>query len=89
MKKIQSNIQWILIIGLIIVLNLLLSSTFVRIDLTSEKRYSLSKLTKETVKKLHPPSNHYCLPRRGFSSKCSGISRSYSDYLAGNETVRG
>lgn len=55
MKNIQANLQWIIVIGIIIVLNLILSSYFLRVDLTKEGRYSLSPLTKETVKNFTHP----------------------------------
>lgn len=55
MKNIQANLQWIIVIGIIIVLNLILSSYFLRIDLTREGRYSLSSLTKETVRNFTHP----------------------------------
>lgn len=52
MSVLQRNLQLLLIIGLIIAANLILSSSFVRFDLTKEKRYSLSELTKETAQYL-------------------------------------
>jgi len=55
MKRLQANVQWLIVIGIIIVLNLILSSYFIRIDLTKEKRYSLSSLTKETVQNFTHP----------------------------------
>ncbi|MCI4667015.1 MAG: gliding motility-associated ABC transporter substrate-binding protein GldG [Bacteroidia bacterium] len=55
MKNIQANLQWIIIIGIIVILNLILSNFFFRIDLTKEGRYSLSPLTKETVKEFTHP----------------------------------
>lgn len=55
MKRLQSTLQLLLLIGLIIVANLLLSSYFLRVDLTREQRYSLSDLTKETVRSLELP----------------------------------
>jgi len=55
MKFGQKNIQRLLLIGLIIVANLLLSAYFSRIDLTKEKRYSLSELTEETAESIELP----------------------------------
>jgi gliding-associated putative ABC transporter substrate-binding component GldG len=55
MNRLQSTLQLLLIIGLIIVANLLLSSYFYRIDLTRESRYSLSDLTIETARALELP----------------------------------
>jgi len=52
-RKYQRNIQLILVILILIVLNLISSGYFRRIDLTSEKRYSLSDLTLETVSNLN------------------------------------
>ncbi|MEO0896168.1 MAG: Gldg family protein [Bacteroidota bacterium] len=54
-KKRQGMIQWIIVIGIIIAANMILSNYFVRIDLTREKRFSLSDLTIETVKNLPYP----------------------------------
>lgn len=55
MNRLQRNVQLLLLIGLIIVANLLLSGVFRRIDLTREQRYSLSTLTKETTRSLELP----------------------------------
>lgn len=48
----QRNLQYLLIIAIIIVLNLFLSGFFKRIDLTSENRYSLSEISKATADSL-------------------------------------
>lgn len=55
MQKLEQHIRPFLIIGLIIVANLLLGAYFFRIDLTSEKRYSLSDYTKTLVRGLDRP----------------------------------
>lgn len=55
MSFLQRNLQLFLIIGIIIVANLILASYFVRFDLTKEKRYSLSELTRETAEDLTLP----------------------------------
>ncbi|MDX2250045.1 MAG: gliding motility-associated ABC transporter substrate-binding protein GldG [Bacteroidia bacterium] len=54
-KIIQKNIQLFLVIALLLVANLIASGYFYRFDLTKEKRYSLSDLTKSTVKTLDYP----------------------------------
>ena len=54
-KHKQLRVQALLIIGLIIFLNLLASRYFYRWDLTKEKRYSLSKVSKQTAKELEAP----------------------------------
>ncbi len=50
--KIQNLTQLTLSIVIIILINIIGSFTFFRIDLTSEKRYSLSDATKEMLKKV-------------------------------------
>ena len=42
--KSNENVRWFLIIVLMIVANLILSSFFFRLDMTKEKRYSLSEV---------------------------------------------
>ena len=54
-KHKQLRVQALLIIGLIIFLNLLASRYFYRWDLTKEKRYSLSEVSKQTAKELEAP----------------------------------
>jgi len=55
MNKLQTQIQYLIIIGIIIVVNLILAGFFVRFDLTKEKRYSLTDLSLETMETLiHP-----------------------------------
>ncbi len=51
----QTNIRYFLIIGIIIILNLLSSAYFTRIDLTKEKRYSLSEISVNTMDTLKYP----------------------------------
>ncbi len=55
MKFLQKNLQLFLIAGLLIAGNLILSSFFVRIDLTQEKRYSLADITLQTAEELEVP----------------------------------
>lgn len=50
--KSQKVIQYLLGIGILILLNLLASAYFFRVDLTQEKRYSLSDYSKETLDSL-------------------------------------
>lgn len=52
-KTFGLSIQFLISIASIILLAIVLSSFFYRIDLTSEKRYTLSKFTKETLKNLN------------------------------------
>ena len=54
-KGISAPVRWGLIIVGIFLLNIFLSNTFIRWDLTKEKRYSLSSLSKETVEELGGP----------------------------------
>ncbi|WNJ21076.1 Gldg family protein [Pontibacter sp. G13] len=55
MNNKQKTIQWLLVIGVIIVVNLLTSGIFKRFDLTKEGRYSLSEVTEETLDTLKYP----------------------------------
>jgi ABC-2 type transport system permease protein len=50
--KIQSLIELGLVLALLILLNLVLSSYFVRVDLTKEKRYSLADASKDLANKV-------------------------------------
>lgn len=54
--KNQKNIRLLLIIGILIVINFIASGFFRRIDLTKEKRYSLSAVSQQTADslKVHP-----------------------------------
>lgn len=49
------NIQLLLIIGILILVNVFAANYFLRIDLTKEKRYSLSDVSKQTVDSLNLP----------------------------------
>lgn len=49
------NIQLFLIIGILILVNFFANNTFLRIDLTHEKRYSLSEVSKQTADSLNLP----------------------------------
>ena len=51
----QKNIRYFLIIGILIILNFIASAYFARIDLTKEKRYSLSEVSKNTMDSLNYP----------------------------------
>jgi len=51
-KRRQSLIQLTLLLGILVVLNVLASYVYTRIDLTKEKRYSLAPGTKELLKSL-------------------------------------
>lgn len=48
----QAIQQFVLLTGILIVLNILVSDVLVRIDLTSEKRFTLKEVTKETLENL-------------------------------------
>lgn len=53
MKKRQSTLTYILLIaGVIIVINILADRFFLRLDFTADKRYTLSKATKDILKSL-------------------------------------
>jgi ABC-2 type transport system permease protein len=51
--KVQSITELILVIALLVFINLILSGYFFRIDMTKEKRYSLSPATKELAAKVN------------------------------------
>jgi ABC-type uncharacterized transport system involved in gliding motility auxiliary subunit len=53
-RNIKRNnlIQFFSVVGIILALNIIFSYVFVRIDLTSEKRYTLSKSTRAMVKNI-------------------------------------
>ncbi|MEL7532474.1 MAG: Gldg family protein, partial [Bacteroidota bacterium] len=53
--KSNANVRWFLIIVLLIVANLILSSFFFRVDLTKEKRYSLSDVSEAALDTLAYP----------------------------------
>ncbi len=53
--KSNANVRWFLIIVLLIVANLILSSFFYRVDLTKEKRYSLSDVSEAALDTLAYP----------------------------------
>lgn len=55
MQKVGNIIRPAVIIGLIIIGNLLLGNYFLRLDLTSEKRYSLSPYTRQVAEGLDRP----------------------------------
>ena len=50
--KIQSITELFLVLALLILLNLIFSGYFFRVDMTKEKRYSLSKASKDLAKKV-------------------------------------
>ncbi|MEZ4828964.1 MAG: gliding motility-associated ABC transporter substrate-binding protein GldG [Bacteroidia bacterium] len=54
-KTFQKNIRLLIAIALLLVINLIGSGYFFRVDLTKEKRYSLSDLTLHTVENLDYP----------------------------------
>ncbi|MFT5071238.1 MAG: ABC-2 type transport system permease protein, partial [Chitinophagales bacterium] len=52
MKFFKENINTFLIIAILLVMNLIGSFFFTRLDLTAEKRYSISSPTKDFLKNL-------------------------------------
>jgi ABC-2 type transport system permease protein len=54
-KNTNQNLQLLLIAGVLVVINLFASSFFLRVDLTKEKRYSLSDVSIETMDTLQYP----------------------------------
>lgn len=54
-NKSQSLIQFLLVLGIIIVLNIASSLLFTRIDLTSDNRYTISKPTRNLIKTIEEP----------------------------------
>jgi hypothetical protein len=50
--KVQSWSELAIVIGILVFINLIGAAYFVRVDLTAEKRYSLSKASKELAGKL-------------------------------------
>jgi gliding-associated putative ABC transporter substrate-binding component GldG len=55
MKRLQANLQLLIVIGIIVVLNFFSYRYFRRLDLTAEKRYSLADVTEETLEDLQYP----------------------------------
>ncbi len=53
MRKLNNIIQALIIIAILIFLNLISSRFFTRFDLTKEKRYSISKISRNTVDSLN------------------------------------
>ena len=54
-KKSQAFTRLILLIGIIVLINLLISTYYLRLDFTADKRYTLSPTTKEILKELEGP----------------------------------
>ncbi len=51
----QSRFGWIIVLGIVIIVNIIGAIVHKRIDLTSEKRYTLSSASKEILRKLDDP----------------------------------
>lgn len=54
-RKRTALIEFSLVLGIIIFLNIIFSQYFFRIDLTEDKRYSVSEYTKEALKEIKEP----------------------------------
>lgn len=54
-RQTQNFIRWTLIVAVLVLINVLAQMVFTRIDLTSEKRYSLNPVTKSMLKNLEDP----------------------------------
>ncbi len=52
-KKVQTTI--LLVIGIIILVNLIVSKYFFRLDYTADQRYTLSQATKDILNQLNEP----------------------------------
>ncbi|MCC6288011.1 MAG: gliding motility-associated ABC transporter substrate-binding protein GldG [Chitinophagaceae bacterium] len=55
-KLIQSKYSWLLVLAAIVLVNYIASHLHARLDLTSEKRYTISKATRSLLKSLDEPA---------------------------------
>ena len=53
--KLQNLIQFALVLGIIIVANIISSFLFTRIDLTADKRYTISRATRDLIRNIDEP----------------------------------
>lgn len=53
--KLQNLIQFALVLGIIIVANIISSFLFTRIDLTADKRYTISRATRQLIRNIDEP----------------------------------
>lgn len=90
LKNQSLKINFILYIALLILVNLASSTLFFRIDLTSNKKYSLSKVSKEAVSDIKEPLTIKAFFSDNLPGEYSSLQREFTDLmeeyaLAGNK----
>jgi len=89
LKKQSLKINFVLYIALLILVNLASSTLFFRIDLTSNKKYSLSRVSKEAVSDIKEPLTIKAFFSDNLPGEYSNLQREFTDLmdeyaLAGN-----
>ncbi|MDP1725374.1 MAG: gliding motility-associated ABC transporter substrate-binding protein GldG [Bacteroidota bacterium] len=79
--KYQSITQLLLVIALVVLANLLLSNFFFRLDLTKEKRFSLSDASKKLASKVYQPMYIKVYLEGDFPAGFKRLSRSAKEML--------
>jgi len=90
LKNQSLKINFILYIALLILVNLVSSTLFFRADLTSNKKYSLSRVSKESVSNIKEPLTIKAFFSDNLPGKYSSLQREFTDLmeeyaLAGNK----
>ncbi len=81
--SIYSTIGIILIIAILVLVNLIANTGFVRLDLTTGKVFSLSKASKSVVAGLEEPLTVKVFASRNLSPQLNDVKRFLNDLLAG------
>ena len=87
MKKSKVLIQLGLVLGIVIVLNLISSSTFFRLDFTADQRYTLSDATKNVLEDVEDVIDVKVYFTKKVPPQVASIRRDLEDLLAEYETL--
>ena len=79
--KTQSILEFVLITAIVILLNIMFSGTFFRIDLSKEKRYSLSQSSKKLAERVDAPLYFKVYLEGEFPAGFKRLSRSVKEIL--------
>ena len=77
----------LMVVGIIILLNYLSNRFFFRLDLTEEKRYSLSSATKDVLRSLEEPVTISAYFTKKLPPNYANLKRDFRDMLTDYQTI--
>ncbi|MBS1260925.1 MAG: hypothetical protein MAG453_00241 [Calditrichaeota bacterium] len=88
-SKIQTTIGIVLVVAILVLLNLIANTRFIRLDLTEEKLFSLSDASKKVVRNLEEPLTVKVFASENLSPQLKDTKRFLNDLLAGYRAYGG